>query len=157
MKGENKAMSALLVLRNLRLCLVHDWEATIATFPYLHLDGRSQVIVRGINIKIQIALTREGVMFRRVEAEPPDLDIQLSCSSVLSQVVLSTVLKVFQTFLQEIIQHQVQQLLLQLLQAEAAKWNESTWKMIMSVMPASLIKEGISWFITHIPPEGLPI
>merc|ERR1740123_333409 len=33
---------ALLALRNLRLGMVHDWEAKLGTFPYLHLHGGSR-------------------------------------------------------------------------------------------------------------------
>jgi len=150
--------AVLLVLRNLRICLVHDWEARLATFPYLHLHGGSRVVVRNLVVSIRTAVSYgEGAAVRGVEVAPPELDIQLSCASALSQVVLSGILKLFQASLEDHIQKQLRKVLLQLLQQESSKWNSTVWRRIMSVAPKQLVTRALAWLDSHIPPEGVPI
>eukprot|EP00927_Polykrikos_kofoidii_P038095 TRINITY_DN32372_c0_g1_i1.p1 TRINITY_DN32372_c0_g1~~TRINITY_DN32372_c0_g1_i1.p1 ORF type:complete len:930 (-),score=166.19 TRINITY_DN32372_c0_g1_i1:213-3002(-) len=158
-EGAATALPALLVLRNLRLRLAHDWEATLATFPYLSLGGGSQVSVRKLAISIHVRFhPRDGVFFPSVDVEPPEVEVSLSCSSVLSQVALQVVLSaVLQASLQALLQDKLQHLLTRLLQAEGARWNESFWKPIAKVVPSSIISQLVSWLRSQLPREGLPI
>jgi len=150
--------SVRLVLKNLRLCLVHDWEAKLATFPYLQLGGSSQVTVRTLSISVQLSLgINEGVVFRGVDVGSPDLEVELGCASAFSLVVLSALLQIFKTSLQDHLQRQVRRILMHLLQQEASKWNESTWKAMMACAPERLVSGALNWLCANIPPEGLPI
>jgi len=148
----------VLVLRNMRLCLTHGWEAKLATFPYLHLLGSSQVTVRSLAISVHLSLSfSQGVVFHAVEVGLPDLDVQLGCTSSFSQVVLSALLRIFQASLQDQLQKQMQRMMLQMLRQESGKWNESIWRRLQSVVPERLISRGFDWVRANIPPEGLPI
>jgi len=148
----------LLVLRNMRLCLVHDWEAKLATFPYLHLRGSSQVTVRSLGISVSCSLNyTDGIVFRAVDVGLPDLEVQLGCTSSFSLVVLSALLKIFQASLQDQLQKQMQRMMLQALQHESGKWNKSIWKTLQTVVPERLVSKGLSWVSANIPKEGLPI
>ncbi|CAK0891684.1 unnamed protein product [Prorocentrum cordatum] len=73
------------------------------------------------------------------------------------QVVLSSLVSLFQATISSHIQQQARQALLQMLQREASRWNSDVWRSVMLVVPESLISRGLRWIDTHIPPEGLPI
>jgi len=152
------AVEAVVVLRHLRLGLKNDWEATVASFPYFQVEGSSQVTVKSLNIWVHLELScAEGIIFSKVEVTPPDLEVQLSCTSSFSQVVLSSLVSLFQATISSHIQQQARQALLQMLQREASRWNSDVWRSVMLVVPESLISRGLRWIDTHIPPEGLPI
>jgi len=142
----------------MRLSLVHDWEATLATFPYLSVTGNSQVVVRSLTMTIQVGINNGvGVVFTGVEVDKPEVDVQLSCSRPEVQAVLSLLLKAFQRPLQEVVQQQLRQHLLTMLQTEGDRWNDAWWKPFSKVVPGRLISEAITWFGSQIPVEGLPI
>eukprot|EP00929_Paragymnodinium_shiwhaense_P034381 TRINITY_DN18720_c0_g1_i2.p1 TRINITY_DN18720_c0_g1~~TRINITY_DN18720_c0_g1_i2.p1 ORF type:complete len:841 (-),score=189.37 TRINITY_DN18720_c0_g1_i2:9-2531(-) len=150
--------NGVLVLKNLRLGLAHDWEATLGTFPYLSADGGSQVSVRSLNMHIRLVADKTGgITFAGLDVSRPELDVQLSCSRPEVQAVLSLLLVAFQTTLQEQLQQQLRQHLLTTLQAEAERWNDAWWRPICKVVPASLISQAIDWFSSNMPVEGLPI
>lgn len=156
--AQSRITTAMLVLRNLRLGLEHDWAATLATFPYFSLSGGSRVTVKSLVISVHIAFSHEtGVELQEVEVGRPELDIQLSCSSTFSQMVLSVVLAILQASLQEHIQKQLRKHLLNLLEQEMSKWNQTMWKPMTWVVPEHLIASALAWLSKSMPPEGLPI
>mmetsp|Transcript_5389 Transcript_5389/g.11920 ORF Transcript_5389/g.11920 Transcript_5389/m.11920 type:complete len:680 (-) Transcript_5389:15-2054(-) len=158
-KGRNPHGAYLhLGIRNLSLCLTSDWEATLATFPYLSLSGGVHVTVKGLDISFHAQLShRDGLVFHRIHVGEPELEVQLSCSSALSQVALSIVLAILQESLQQQIQRQLQRMLGDLLRREASRWNQSWWRRITLVTPKTLICEGLTWIGQQLPPEGVPI
>mmetsp|Transcript_81388 Transcript_81388/g.186188 ORF Transcript_81388/g.186188 Transcript_81388/m.186188 type:complete len:576 (+) Transcript_81388:1-1728(+) len=153
-----RTASAVLVLKNLRLCLLHDWSAELSTFPYWKLNGQSTVSVHDLTITVRGSLNfDDGAVVEDVIVGRPDLDIDLVCSSTFSQVLLSALLKVFRTSLQDTIQVQLKKFLTQMLRKEAKSWNTKVWKLFALVMPAKLVGQALAWVTEQIPPEGLPI
>lgn len=149
-------LDGVLVLRHLRFCLAHDWEARLATFPYLHVGSSSQVTVRSLAITVKLSLRHgEGLSFREVSVVLPDLEVKLDSAG--TQVLLGAMLTLFQASLQDHIQKQVRRIMLQVLQQEAAKWNGSIWHNLMTVAPEHLVSDALAWISAHIPPEGIPI
>uniref|UniRef100_A0A7S1A880 Uncharacterized protein n=1 Tax=Noctiluca scintillans TaxID=2966 RepID=A0A7S1A880_NOCSC len=152
----DSTFTAQLMLRHLRLRAEHDWDATLASLP-VEISGSSQVNVRGLNISVHVELSREGLVFRELEVDQPELEIQLHCSTTLSQILMSAAVSVFQERLQEHLQQQIRNSLFQLLKSESSKWNSNVWSGISSVVPERLILKGLTWMAAHIPPEGIPI
>mmetsp|Transcript_40872 Transcript_40872/g.73846 ORF Transcript_40872/g.73846 Transcript_40872/m.73846 type:complete len:684 (-) Transcript_40872:39-2090(-) len=156
-KSTNAAF-VVLGIRNLTLCLTSDWEATLATFPYLSVSGGSHVTVKGLAVSIHAQLSlHDGIAFPRIEVGEPEVEVQLSCSSTLSQVALSIVLAILQESLQQQIQRQLQRILDDLLRREAVRWNHNVWRRITLVTPRRLICDGLAWIGKQLPPEGVPI
>jgi hypothetical protein len=150
--------SAVLVLRHLRLGLAPDWEAKLASFPYLSLSGGSRVTVKSLVISVKFSVSHcTGGSLQEVDVGIPDVDIQLTCLSTLSQICLSVILEIFKSALQDHIQKQLQKHLFHMLQSEISKWNTSVWRFLTLVVPERLISRSIKWCISVIPPEGLPI
>jgi len=155
---EKGAVSAVLVLRHLRLRLVHEWEAKLATFPYIHLTGAGNVTVRGLAISLHFKLNRlNGVDPFQVDVETPQLDVQLTCSSTLSQLVVSAMVAIVQKSLRDHIRNQLHHFLSQQLHHESCKLNSSVWKNLVKMTPEHLLESGIEWLESCIPPEGLPL
>jgi len=152
----DSTFTAQLMVRHLRLRAEHDWDATLASLP-VEISGSSQVNVRGLNISVHVELSREGLVFRELEVDQPELEIQLHCSTTLSQILMSAAVSVFQERLQEHLQQQIRNSLFQLLKSESSKWNSNVWSGISSVVPERLILKGLTWMAAHIPPEGIPI
>mmetsp|Transcript_39778 Transcript_39778/g.89090 ORF Transcript_39778/g.89090 Transcript_39778/m.89090 type:complete len:670 (-) Transcript_39778:25-2034(-) len=157
-KPSKNAAFVVLGIRNLTLCLTSDWEATLATFPYLSVSGGSHVTVKGLAVSIHAQLSlHDGLAFPRIEVGEPEVEVQLSCSSTLSQVALSIVLAILQESLQQQMQRQLQRILDDLLRREAVRWNHNVWRRITLVTPRRLICEGLAWIGKQLPPEGVPI
>lgn len=150
--------SALLVMRHLRLGLAPSWEAQLAKFPFLGLSGTSKATVKNLVITVRFSVRNcTGLVLQDVEVGIPDLDIELTCESALSQICVSVLLEIFKDMLKDHIQKQLHKQLLHLLQSEFSKWNSSVWRFLVLVVPDRLICRALKWFGSIIPPEGLPI
>eukprot|EP00933_Yihiella_yeosuensis_P073311 TRINITY_DN8195_c0_g2_i1.p1 TRINITY_DN8195_c0_g2~~TRINITY_DN8195_c0_g2_i1.p1 ORF type:complete len:560 (+),score=71.11 TRINITY_DN8195_c0_g2_i1:506-2185(+) len=147
-----------LVLRHMKLALSCDYEADVATFPYLRFAGTAQVIVRSLVISVFVDVSStSGVILQDVKVGAPDLEVNLSNASVFSRIALTSILNIFQATLQDHLQKQLRQNLTQMLQREIDRTNQSTWKFIARLVPESLIRDGFLWINSNLPPEGLPV
>lgn len=152
------AVEFLLAVRNLRLGITVSWDVALARFPYLALSGTGRVTAKGISISIYGDLHHtDGLFFQPVKIDIAELEVQLSCASALSQVVLSAVLTFLQATLQSHLQRQLQELLTKQLERQAQQLSKSLWLTVRQAMPESLMKSGLSWLAASIPVEGLPI
>lgn len=153
-----KTLPLLLVMKNMRFRLAHEWEAKLGRFPYMHLSGNSQVTVRDLAITIRIRFTyADGFIIDIVDVHLPVLDVQLTCESSFSQVALSALLKVFRASLQDQLQTQLQKLLFNSVRRAAEKTNKLMWDQVQYFLSERLVNKFILWVRTHIPREGLPI
>merc|ERR1719272_1025325 len=119
------------------------------------VSGGSKVTVKNLVISIRFSVSHcTGVALQEVDVGLPDLDIQLTCESTVSQICLSVLLEILQNTLKEHVQKQLHKHLLQLLQSEFYKWNCSVWKFITLVVPERLLCRSLKWVGSVIPPEG---
>ncbi|CEL99047.1 unnamed protein product [Vitrella brassicaformis CCMP3155] len=137
--------------------LRHNWVASFVKLP-LQEQGASVVQVSDVSATAFVSFSVEqGLRLRSLTIDRPSVEVQLTCTSALSQLLLQLLVTIFKETLRTQLQVRMQQGLEKLVQRSFELFNDSVWKRLRVLVPKSVLAEMICFLDTSIPPQGFSL
>eukprot|EP00923_Selenidium_pygospionis_P000816 GHVN01001266.1.p1 GENE.GHVN01001266.1~~GHVN01001266.1.p1 ORF type:complete len:1024 (-),score=96.80 GHVN01001266.1:118-3189(-) len=152
-RGGSKAIHFRVSTDRLAITLAHDWSATVSM---LRLKGSSLVQVSNCEVIAFISLSMEkGFHVHNVTIRLPTVDICLTCSSSLPQLLLSLIVPIFKETLRSYMEENLKRVLTQRAEKLCEWWNHTIWRRIQALIPEGLLSEFLEFVDYSIPPRGI--